>query len=203
MKHRKRRQRVAPSSKFVAFDSERASACRMERLEDRQLLSATIDLRTTSGGKSVTITSVGQVVNLDVWAVVTGADGTATNDAFQWAHGSFLSSDAGGGAVAGTAGLMAAGAAREEAKTLTRALTESSVQCANGAPNPCQDVDAAVNKVMAFTAIGAGGIAISAIGGTLVIYELVRTAPQEHQTSTRIAVTVAPGGGALKVAGSI
>ncbi|HEV8290406.1 MAG TPA: calcium-binding protein [Tepidisphaeraceae bacterium] len=91
---------MAPSSKFVAF--ENASPCRMERLEDRQLLSATIDLRTTGGGKTVTLTSVGQVINLDVWAVVTGADATAADDAFQWAHGSFLSSDVGGGAAGGT-----------------------------------------------------------------------------------------------------
>ena len=74
----------------------------MERLEDRQLLSATIDLRTPSGGKTVSVSSVGQVVNLDVWAIVTAGDSTATNDAFQWAHGSFLSSDVGGGAAAGT-----------------------------------------------------------------------------------------------------
>jgi len=98
MKHRKRR--AASSSKSVAFDH--LPPCRIERLEDRQLLSATIDLTTTSGGKSVVVTSVGQVVNLDVWAIVTGADATATNDAFQWAHGSFLSSDSGGGAAGGT-----------------------------------------------------------------------------------------------------
>jgi len=98
MKHRKKR--AASSSKFVSFDN--ASPCRIERLEDRQLLSATIDLRTTSGGKTVNITSVGQVVNLDVWAIVTGSDSTATNDAFQWAHGSFLSSDVSGGAAGGT-----------------------------------------------------------------------------------------------------
>ena len=95
MKHPKRRKHAAPSSEFVAL--EHASACHMERLEDRQLLSATIDVRTTSGGKTVNVTSVGQVVNLNVWAIVTGADSTATNDAFQWAHGSFLSSDVSGG----------------------------------------------------------------------------------------------------------
>src|SRR2546421_2820911 len=97
MKHRKRR--AASSSKLVAFDN--ASPCRIERLEDRQLLSATIDLRTPSGGKTVNVTSVGQVVNLDVWAIVTGSDSTAVNDAFQWAHGSFLSTDVGGGAAGG------------------------------------------------------------------------------------------------------
>src|SRR5882672_2068484 len=100
MKHSKRRQRVAPSSKFVSFDN--AGPCRMERLEDRQLLSATIDLRTASGGKTVNITSVGQVVNLDVWAVVRGTDNDATNDAFQWAHGSFLSTNVNGGAAFGS-----------------------------------------------------------------------------------------------------
>src|SRR5207247_4272751 len=34
-------------------------------------------------------------------AVVRGSDSDATNDAFQWAHGSFLSSDVGGGAAGG------------------------------------------------------------------------------------------------------
>jgi Ca2+-binding RTX toxin-like protein len=100
MKHPKKRPRMASSSKLVGFAS--ASAFGMERLEDRQLLSATIDLRTTSGGKNVTLSGVGQVINLDVWAVVQGADNDATNDAFQSAHGSFLSSDVGGGAAAGT-----------------------------------------------------------------------------------------------------
>jgi Ca2+-binding RTX toxin-like protein len=74
----------------------------MEGLEARQMLSATIDLRTPSGGKAVTVSSVGQVVDLNVWAVVTAGDTDAANDAFQWAHGSFLSSDVGGGAAAGT-----------------------------------------------------------------------------------------------------
>ncbi|HEV8607253.1 MAG TPA: calcium-binding protein [Tepidisphaeraceae bacterium] len=100
MKHPKRRQRLAPSSKSIGFTS--ASAFRMEMLEDRQLLSATIELRTPSGGKNVTVTGVGQVINLDVWAVVRGADDDATNDAFQSAHGSFLSSDVSGGTAAGT-----------------------------------------------------------------------------------------------------
>jgi Ca2+-binding RTX toxin-like protein len=95
MKHSKRRQRMAPSSNFVSFDSN-ASPCRMERLEDRQLLSATIDLTTTSGGKSVNITSVGQVVNLDVWAVIRGADSDAANDALALVMGSFKSSNGGG-----------------------------------------------------------------------------------------------------------
>src|SRR5437762_1193898 len=91
-KHPKRRQRVAPSSKFFSH---------IEALETRQLLSATIDVTTTSGGKSVNITSVGQVVNLDVWAVIQGADNDATNDAFQLLMGSFLSRDANGGAALG------------------------------------------------------------------------------------------------------
>src|SRR4051812_26055586 len=92
-KNSKRRHGVAPSSSFIGM---------MESLEGRQLLSATIDLRTTSGGKTVNVTSVGQVVNLDVWAVVRGSDSNAANDGFQWAHGSFLSSDVGGGVAAGS-----------------------------------------------------------------------------------------------------
>jgi hypothetical protein len=107
-----------------------------------------------------------------------------------------------GGAVAGTASLMAAGAARDDAQTLARALAENSRPCTHTTPDACKDVDAAVNKVMAFTAVGVGGIATSALGGALIIYELVRSAPQEPETSTRIAVTATPGGGALKVAGS-
>src|SRR3954471_10496122 len=92
MKHRKRR--VEASSKFVSFNN--GSPCTFERLENRQLLSATIDLTTTSGRKSVNVMSVGQVVNLDVWAVIRGANNIATDDAFALLMGSFKSGNGGG-----------------------------------------------------------------------------------------------------------
>src|SRR5687767_10327624 len=103
-KHSKRRQRLEAASfeSGNARSVENALAFRMEGLEARQMLNATIDLRTPTGGKAVTVSSVGQVVSLDVWAVITAGDTDAANDAFQWAHGSFLSSDVGGGAASGT-----------------------------------------------------------------------------------------------------
>src|ERR1044072_2332705 len=85
MKHRKTRS--AASSKLVSC---------VEQLENRQLLSATIDLTNTGGGKSVSVSSVGQVVNLDVWAVIDGADADASNDAYSLLMGSFSSSNGGG-----------------------------------------------------------------------------------------------------------
>jgi hypothetical protein len=63
----------------------------IETLENRQLLSAVIDLRLPDGRKTATVTSVGQTVNIDVWAVVTGKDATGSNDGIQDLSASFVS----------------------------------------------------------------------------------------------------------------
>ena len=71
-----------------------AAACRsaIEPLEDRQMLSVTLDVRTNIGTKQAVVTSVGQVVTLDLYAVVTGTKAASTTtDGMLSATGSFLS----------------------------------------------------------------------------------------------------------------
>ncbi len=82
-----------------AIATQRATACVIETLEERQLLSLTIDVRLAGGGKAINVTSVGQVVNLQVWAVVTGSNPATTG--FQEVIGSFLSSSTAPGSVLG------------------------------------------------------------------------------------------------------
>src|SRR3954447_22073842 len=49
-----------------------------------------IDVTTASGGKAIDA-SVGDILTLNVFAVVTGSDNTGANDGIQSAQGSFLS----------------------------------------------------------------------------------------------------------------
>ena len=75
----------------------------VETLEDRRMLSAIIDVRLPDGGKSVELTAPGQVVNLEVWAIITGQDSDPNNDGIQSCMGSFLSTNVSGeGAALGT-----------------------------------------------------------------------------------------------------
>jgi hypothetical protein len=60
-----------------------------------------IDVRTTSGGKTASVTTVGQVISLNVYATVTGKDSSGANDGFQSLAGSFLSTLSSSGAVHG------------------------------------------------------------------------------------------------------
>jgi Ca2+-binding RTX toxin-like protein len=78
------------------------SPCLFEQLESRQLLSAVIDVRLVGGGKSVNVTSVGQVINMEVWATITGTDADGANDGIQSFVGSFLSTNITGGSANGT-----------------------------------------------------------------------------------------------------
>jgi Bacterial Ig domain len=78
-----------------------AGAC-VETLEERQLLSLTIDVRAADDvSKSATVTTVGTVLNLDVWATITGTMNNAALDALQSVHGSFLSTGVTTGDVGG------------------------------------------------------------------------------------------------------
>ena len=74
----------------------------VEPLEQRQLMHAVVDLRVAGGGNTATITSVGQVINLDIIVTVTGHDADLSNDGFQTVHGSLLSTNITGGSVQGT-----------------------------------------------------------------------------------------------------
>lgn len=73
---------------------EAVQACQFESLEDRQLLSLTIDLRLAGGGKTANITSVDQVITMEVWAVASGSNGVADEGLFG-VMGSFVSSNGG------------------------------------------------------------------------------------------------------------
>jgi hypothetical protein len=66
------------------------------------LLSAILDVRLPGGGKLVDAAAVGQIVQLEVWALITGNNATGVDDGIQSAAGSFLSTDVGGGAARGT-----------------------------------------------------------------------------------------------------
>jgi SdrD B-like domain len=73
----------------------------VETLENRQLLSAVVDVRLTGGGQSVVADHVGQVVNFDVFVTVTGNNGSGSDEGLQILVGSMLSSNITGGAAAG------------------------------------------------------------------------------------------------------
>jgi hypothetical protein len=82
----------------------RASAIEpvLEALENRQLLSLVVDLRLSNGGKSATVSKVGDTVYLDIFATVKGSNSTGADDGLQTVVGSLLSSNVNGGAVNGT-----------------------------------------------------------------------------------------------------
>ena len=73
----------------------------IERLEQRQLLHALIDLRLPGGGNEANVTEVGQQIQLDIVVTVTGHDADLSNDGFQSVHGSLLSMNVTGGSVLG------------------------------------------------------------------------------------------------------
>ncbi|MGH7176957.1 MAG: hypothetical protein ACREJC_06230 [Tepidisphaeraceae bacterium] len=74
----------------------------IEALETRRLLSLTVDVRLRDGGgKEAVVTRVGQIVRMEVWAVVTGANSTASDEHMKGLIGSFLSTNIGTGAAKG------------------------------------------------------------------------------------------------------
>jgi hypothetical protein len=104
------------------------------------------------------------------------------------------------GAAAGVAGLMAAGAARSEAKATADSF-DSGV-CAGGENDPCRVIYDKMDKVVTLTVLGIAGLAISAVGGGVVVYELVHSAPNETTKKAQVAFKVAPGEGALTLSGT-
>jgi F5/8 type C domain len=99
------RRTAARQSSILSGRSKSKSTGRMtpffEPLENRQLLSLVVDIETATGGKTVNVTSVGQVVTLNVVATVTGKNATGTDDGIQSATGSFLSTMLNSGSVKG------------------------------------------------------------------------------------------------------
>jgi hypothetical protein len=73
-----------------------------ETLEERRLMSLTIEVRNTDGTTSTaTATSVGQVINLEILAIVTDPQDNPADDGLETARGSFISTALYGHAVAG------------------------------------------------------------------------------------------------------
>ncbi len=88
------------NSRFVKKISPRIPL--IESLEERQLLSMTVDIRLAGGGTTAEVTSVGQVINMQVWATVTGTNSTGTDDGVQDVNGSFVSPNTSWGSALGT-----------------------------------------------------------------------------------------------------
>lgn len=74
--------------------------CLIEPLENRQLLSLTIDIQLADGATTAMV-SAGQTLHLQVWAVVSGTVSPATDDDFQEVWGSFIGTKTATGSVAG------------------------------------------------------------------------------------------------------
>jgi hypothetical protein len=79
-------------SKQVLLRSAATARPTVEPLEDRQMLSLTVDLRVfgSSTPKSATVSSVGQVITLQEWVTVTGSE-PGSDDGIQSVTGSALS----------------------------------------------------------------------------------------------------------------
>lgn len=107
------------------------------------------------------------------------------------------------GVAVGTAALMAASAAREDADLAFSELTSISPQvCTLVNGYACLYVDATREKATVLTAVGVAGFAAAAAGGALIAYELIRSTPQRKDVSMQARVVTAPGGGVLKVTGT-
>jgi hypothetical protein len=90
----RRRRRASRSQRALRGQSlapRKATMIEFEPLENRQLLSCVIDIRGVGGVKSATAASVGQVIPLQIWAVITGNDASGANDGIDSVTGSFLS----------------------------------------------------------------------------------------------------------------
>jgi hypothetical protein len=72
-----------------------------EALEERRLMSLTVEVRNADGSASTNVTSVGQVVTLDVVAVISSANNQPTEDGLQDLTGSFISTENGAHSVDG------------------------------------------------------------------------------------------------------
>jgi uncharacterized protein (DUF2141 family) len=78
----------------MARSVSRARPAAVEPLEDRQLLSLTIDLRVSgaSNPKATTVSNVGQTLTIEEWATITGSTtATSSNDQVWDSYGSVIS----------------------------------------------------------------------------------------------------------------
>ena len=81
--------------------SSTARTALCEALEGRQMMSLTVSIRESNGAASATVSSIGQVLNLQVLATVTSVNNNASQDKLQDLSGSIISVAAASKAVAG------------------------------------------------------------------------------------------------------
>ena len=67
-----------------------------EPLEDRRMLSLVVDVRLPGGGKTTTVSKVGDVVNVEIWATATGSNADGSDEGLQIVVGSMLSTNVSG-----------------------------------------------------------------------------------------------------------
>ena len=73
-----------------------------ESLENRRLMSLTVEVRNADGSASANVSTVGQVLTLDVLAVVSSSNNDPTQDGLEDLTGSFVATAGGGASVAGS-----------------------------------------------------------------------------------------------------
>jgi hypothetical protein len=103
------------------------------------------------------------------------------------------------GAAVGAVGFMAAGAARSEAEAIAEPFDP--FVCERAADSPCRKIYDEMNSAVTLTAVGIAGLTLSALGGGLVVYELVRSTPNGTTPKAHVAIKLVPGEGALKFVG--
>jgi hypothetical protein len=95
------RKKSFTSKTFRQDNRARSRIAIYEPLEQRQLMSLTVALREADGSSSATVSAVGQVLNLDLVATITSANGVTSEDALQDVDGNLISSAGTSHSVAG------------------------------------------------------------------------------------------------------
>src|SRR4051812_25352720 len=92
--------------------ARRAARPVWEPLEGRRYMAGnaaapmvTFDLRIAGGGKAATVVNIGDVVQLELWALVRNLDGNRANDGFELLHTSLVSLEPSLPGVMGNLGL--------------------------------------------------------------------------------------------------
>lgn len=88
-------------NRFSNHKAARRAQVMCEALEQRQMLTLTVSLIEAGGATSATVTSVGQVIDLELIATVTSPNGIPTQDALETATGNIVSTYVDGHAIAG------------------------------------------------------------------------------------------------------
>jgi len=92
---------VTRKTRPTAATGRRQRQVLLEALEERRMMSLTITLREAGGGSSAVVTTVGQVINLEILATITSADNMPSEDDIQDVDGNIESTPVDGQAVDG------------------------------------------------------------------------------------------------------